>query len=276
MNATTAMLILLVTGVWLAPPDDRASESKPAETQPNPAADDAAASAQVDSRVEVVLDELESAGQAVDSIKCDVAFKETDRLNLTDMAKKGSIRFKRTDPHPMFHIQFDLLEIDGIVHRDRESWLFRDRWLTELKSKSKTIIRREIVAAGEEVDFFDLENSPFPIPFGQRKKQILDNFDVTLAPAQMGDPPECDHLVCRPKQKAPLGRDFKRLDFYVSRELHLPLRIIAEDAKGEKVTIADFPDLGASAINAQIADDAFTLSEDDTRGYAVSIEPLQE
>lgn len=264
MKIASILVILLSTGLWLSPPEGEPKDET-AQTQPG-----------IDPRVLVVLDELESAGQAVNSIKCSVVFKETDRLNLTDMVKKGVIRFKRTEPHPMFHIQFDNLEIDGIVHRDRESWIFRDRWLTEVKAKSKTIIRREIVATGEEVDFFDLENSPFPIPFGQKKKQILENFDVTLAPPQMGDPAECDHLVCRPKEGAPLARDYKRLDFYVSRELRLPLRIIAEDAKGEKVTVADFPDLTPTAINAALTDEAFALSEDETRGYAISTETLHQ
>ena len=228
----------------------------------------------VDPRVGAVLDEMESAGDAVRSIRCDVKLHEKDNLNLTDTTRYGVILFKRARPHAMFLVRFDKIEADGIVHRDKQWWLFRDRWLTEAKSQSRTIIKRETSGKDQVVDLFDLEKAPFPVPFGQKREQIERNFNVSLTPPIADDPDNCDHLVCRPKPRSPLAKSYSRLDFLVSRELHLPVRIITEDARGDQVVIADFPGLSRSDLNADLPDEAFVLPPD-TRAFAVHTEPLE-
>lgn len=228
----------------------------------------------VDAAVGKILDEMEAAGQAIDTIRCDVKLAEKDNLNLTETTKYGSILFKRAKPHAMFMVTFDRTEADGIVHKDKEWWLFRDRWLTEAKSQSNTVIRREQLREGESIDLFDLEKTPFPMPFGQKRDQIERNFGVTLTAPTADDPDGCDHLVCRPHPDAPLAREYKRLDFLVSKDLHLPIRIIAEDVRGDSVRIADFPGLAKTGLNLDLPDKAFALPPE-TQDYGVSTESLE-
>jgi len=237
-------------------------------------AGDASADTTAAPKVVSILEQMESTGQAIQSIRCKVVYRVEDRLNLTETQRFGTILFKRSQPHDMFLIEFSKLIADGIKYSDKQWWLFRDRWLTECKSKSRTIIRRETVRPGETVDLFDLEKAPFPVPFGQRKEQILRNFDVRIVEPQLDDPDGCDHLVCRPKPGTPLSEDYKRLDFYVSREMHLPVRIVAEDMRGDQITRADFPDLTKASWNVKLDDDAFELPADEVKGFAVVKEPL--
>ena len=221
-----------------------------------------------------ILSELDEAGQNVETIRCSVVYSVEDNLNLSSSTKTGSLVFKRSKPHPMVLVEFTKTVSDDIVYRHKEWWLFRDRWLTEAKAKSKTIIKREWLRVDEECDFFDLETSRMPMPFGQEKEQILQNFEVKLMPPQVGDPENSDHLLCRPKKNAPLAKEYKRLEYYVSKELHLPTRIVAEDVTGKKVTVVNFTDTKKGNINTEIPDSTFALPKE-TRSFQVIEEPLK-
>lgn len=225
--------------------------------------------------IAAVLKRLEDTGKNLQTIRAEVTYTVNDVLNLTETTKRGVIRFKRTTPHPIFLIHFDHLNADGVIRRDKEWWLLRDRWLWEAKGKSRTILKREVYRPGEEVDFFDLERSPIPMPFGQRQAEIERNFEVTLMAPQLGDPKNCDHLYCVPRPNVSLAKQYKRLEYYVSRELNLPVRIVAENAQGNKVTVAEFPTLSASDINIKFKDGEISLPKE-TKGFNVTEEPLKD
>ena len=219
-----------------------------------------------------ILERLEQAGKDIKTIRCKVEFKTEDTLNITETTRYGSIQFKRAEPNPMFLVSFDKMVADGTVLRQKVWYLFRDRWLIEANSKSQNRIDREILEPGEQADFFDLDKAPFPMPFGQKKEQILKNFEVKLIPPQPGDPDDCDHLLCKPKDESGLARDYGRLDYYVSRKLNLPLRILVEDAPGTNLKVADFEDLTEKSINMDLPDSAFVLPKE-TDGYHKTTEP---
>jgi len=232
-----------------------------------------------------VLADFEAAGRAVETIHCGVVYSTRDALNETETTKLGTILFKRSSDNPMFLITFTKTVSDGIQFPANEWWLFRDRWLWEAKAKSSTIIKRELFAPGEKFDLFDLDKSPVPMPFGQTRHDVLAKFKVRLMPPQVGDPQNTDHLYCVPRPDSPLARDYRRLEYYIAKSTHLPVRIVAEDANQTKVTIAEFKDLSdgarsqeplsAKSINVNIPDSAFKLP-DETSGYHVSVEPLEE
>jgi hypothetical protein len=238
-----------------------------------------------DPAVVAVLEALERAGKELQTIYCAVSYLEEDQLNVSQKIKNGTIMFKRAEPHPMFLIAFKETLSDGIRLADKEWWLFRDRWLSEAKSKSTLIIAREYVAPGQRVDLFDLERSPIPIPFGQTKREVLDSFAVRLLPPRPGDPPNTDHLYCVPHPGNQLSREYKRLEYYVSRDIRLPVRIVAEEAGGKKISVATFmdvpadagvkpsTDLSARSVNRPIPDEAFRLPPE-TQGYHVTKEAL--
>ncbi len=222
--------------------------------------------------VVAILERLEQAGKDIHAIRCRVKFKTIDNLNLTETTRHGSIQFKRSEPHPMFLVSFDKMVADDTLLKHKVWYLFRDRWLIEANSKSENRIDREILEPGESADFFDLDKAPFPMPFGQKKEQILKNFQVKLIPPQPGDPEGCDHLLCKPKPDSALVRDYGRLDYYVSRTLNLPLRILVEDATQTNMKVADFEDLTEKSINLDLPDSAFVLPKE-TDGYHKTNEP---
>lgn len=208
-------------------------------------------------RIDEILTKLEQRSEGLKDIRCKVRFVEDDRINLSKRTKYGSILFQITEPNPHFLIHFDRTEVDDVLGR-QEWYLFDGRWLYEVLERIKQITKREIVRPGEKIDLFDLERTPFPLPFGQKRETILRNFEVTLLPPARGDPPNTDHLVCVPRPESTMHGKYDKLEFFVLKDLHLPGRIVATKNGGLEISTADFPDLSEKAINAGVKSKAFT------------------
>ncbi len=202
-------------------------------------------------RVDQILTKLQERSDGLKDIRCKVEFVEDDRINLSMRKKYGDILFMITEPNPHFMIHFDRTEMDGVLGK-QEWYLFDGRWLYEAVERTRQVNKQEIVRAGEKVDLFDLEKAPFPLPFGQKKEKILNNFDVTLVAPAPGDPPGTDHLVCIPKPDSRLHAKYDKLEFYVRRDINLPDRVVVTKSDGYEINRADFPDLTAGSINAGV------------------------
>ena len=224
------------------------------------------------SAVDDVLTKLEKRSDGLKDIRCEVRFVEDDRMNLSKRTKYGSILFLITEPNPHFLIHFEKTEVDGVLGK-QEWYLFDGHWLYEVLERIKQVTKREIVGPGEKIDLFDLERTPFPLPFGQRKETILRNFDVTLLPPAEGDPARTDHLMCIPKPGSSMVDKYDRLDFFVLQDLHLPCRIVATKNGGLEINTADFPDLTSKSINAGVKKKAFNRPAA-WRGYKEVVEKL--
>ncbi|MFH0982382.1 MAG: hypothetical protein V2A79_12695 [Planctomycetota bacterium] len=244
-------LLTLVLSVGLTP-------------QENPAAN------AVSPEIDAILTQLEKKGDEIQDLRCKLEYRIDDRINLDELTKYGTILFKRAQPHDMFLIHFHKLVQDDVPTEMKEWYLFKNRWFWEAKQRSASIIKREIVAPGDKVDLFDVETAPFPVPFGQKKDHILKNFMVSLPPPAKGDPDNTDHLACVPKPQTPLAKDFAKLEFYVSRETHLPMKIVATELDGKKVTTATFADV---VLSAGLTDKDFG-EPPEWKKYSVVEEPL--
>ncbi len=240
-----------------APPDAPASPTPAPQTPP--AEQPAAPASPTPSRVEAILDALQKAGEELKDIRCRVVYDEDDQVNLSRKRREGVILFKKGEPNAKFFITFDRLVQDGKAALEQKKvwYLFNGVKLLEARESNTTVIEREVVRPGEKVDFFDLDKTPFPLPFGHKKEYILQRFDVSLVEAQPGDPPDSDHLVCTPKPNTRMASKFRKLEFHVGRAAHLPTRIKAVSADGYKVTTADFPDLSEKSVNPNLKDADF-------------------
>lgn len=207
-------------------------------------------------RIDEILTRLEKRSNGLTDIRCKVRFTEDDRVNLSKGVKMGTISFLITEPNPHFLIHFEKSERDGI--RGKQQWyLFDGRWLYEGSERLKQVTKRQIARPAEKFDLFDLERTPFPVPFGQKKESILKHFEVTLAEPAPADPPNTDHLICIPKPDSRMYRKYDKLEFFVHRDIHLPSRIVVTKNQGLEINTADFPDLSEQSINAGLTRKAF-------------------
>jgi len=221
----------------------------PAQVDPPPASSG-------DARVDEILTALQERSDGLRDIRSEVRFVEDDQINLTKRTKQGRLQFLITEPNPRFLIHFAKTETEGVLGK-QEWYVFDGQWLHQVLERVEQITKQEVARPGEKIDLFDLEKAPFPLPFGQKKEQILRNFDVRLVPASGGDPENSDHLVCVPKPDSRLRRRYDKLELFVDRNVHLPRRIVVTKSGGMEINTADFPDLSDRSINAGVTEKDF-------------------
>lgn len=196
--------------------------------------DDAAAAARVSPEVESILDRLEQAGEKVKDLKADINYVVVDTLIDDKQTKPGHLKYREATPNAQFYVEFTGLDQGGVIIDKKEWYVFDGRWLIEAREATRQVIKREIVAEGERIDPFRLGEGPFPLPFGQKKQEILENFAVELAPRAAGDPPNADHLRCVPLADTQMAEEYTQLDLYVDSRLDLPTKIVADAKKDNK------------------------------------------
>jgi len=260
-------LLFLVSIAPAQTPPEKPAQPPPATTGGQAIPDATGASPQV---VEI-LTQLERRSDGLKDIRCRITFKETDSLDMTEMTKEGQILFLMAEPNPKFLIHFERSVNAGIVGK-QEWYLFDGRWLTEAIERIQQVTRKEVVLPGEKQDFFDIEKSPFPLPFGQKKDKILKNFDVEWVKPVSTDPSNTDHLVCKPKASSHLANKYDQLDFYVDRQVHLPRRVTIIGFEGFETKQADFSDLSMKSINTGLTEKDFKPL-DEWKGYEEVVEP---
>ena len=222
-------------------------------------------------KIEEILTRLEERGDSLKDIRCRVYYEEEDKINLSTTKKEGGILFMKAEPNPRFLISFDRTIVDGQL-RQKEWYLFDGLWLHEAKERIRTVTKREMVRADERIDLFDIETAPFPLPFGQKKDVILEQFKVTLAPPAPEDPEKTDHLICIPRPGSRMARKYEQLEFFIHQEFDLPSRIVVKKSRYQ-TTLARFEGLDGDALNSGLAEGDFApLSA--WRRYKETVEKL--
>lgn len=205
----------------------------------------------VDPAVDRILTASQKRSDGLKDIRCDVIFTDEDRINRATNKKSGHILLAVTKPNARFMVHFDKTDLDGV--RGKQEWyLFDGLWFFQAIERLEQVTRQLIAGSGQEIDLFDIEKAPFPMPFGQKKENILKNFDVTLATPSGNDPPDTDHLICNPKPTSKLAKRYDQLDLYVHRTLNLPKKIVVTKNNGREINTAEFPDLSEKSINAGV------------------------
>jgi hypothetical protein len=201
--------------------------------------------------VDRILTALQKRSDGLKDIRCDVVFTDEDKVNLTKNVKEGRIKLMVAKPNAHFLVHFDKTTVDGV--RGKQEWyLFDGVWFYQAIERLEQVTRQLIAGSGQSIDLFDIEKAPFPMPFGQKKENILKNFEVRLAEPTGADPPETDHLICNPKPKSRLARRYDQLDLYVHRKLNLPARIVVTKNNGMEVSTAEFSGLSEDSLNTGV------------------------
>jgi hypothetical protein len=225
-----------------------------------------------DPNVDRILDRLEVKGQTIKGLRSSLTYKYVTVEPVEDeQVKEGELLFARTEPNSKFLVVFKKTRAGGVVRDTGEYFLFDGRWLTERNDKAKTIIKREICRPGEKTDPFRIGQGPFPLPFGQKREDLLKNFRIALEDFTLGDPRHSDHLKCIPLPDTELAARYSRVELYVDRALELPVRIVTESARDGNRIEVDFKDVD---VNEAPAGSRFSL--DEPKDFIVTTEPLPD
>lgn len=201
------------------------------------AATQPAVRAALDPGVEKILDRLEARGREIKDIEAPLSFVKRDPVFESTERFEGTLFFIEEKPNPRFLIQFDRSIQDNRKIEKKEWHVFDGRWYIEAREKTSTIVKHEVLRPDEKREVFRLGQGPFPLPFGQKKDDILRHFTVKLVAPAPKDPPDTDHLECTPLKTSEMDRKYEKVHFFIDRKLALPVRVqTVEKEEGKEIT----------------------------------------
>ncbi len=195
--------------------------------------------------VDELLAQLEQAGQDSPAIQADIEYHIDQLLTGDSEHRTGTVKFQTEteDDSAKFYIKFDTLALgDGPINADAVEYAFNGRWLTIAKHRIKQMTRYEVAAEGQRIEAFKLGKGPFPLPFGQTAETMNTYFDITTAPPADDAPANTDYLLLIPKEDRAEELNFTRMEMWIDRTTHLPVKLISSD-KSENVTTVIFTNI---------------------------------
>src|SRR5688572_871542 len=184
-----------------------------------------------DSSVDEILDALDRRGRDLKSFTADVRLTETDDTTALSSTRAGAVAFQnKGDGDARMRVVFDTKEDGSRQFDEKLEYVLDNGWLIDRNYKKRIEVRRQVLKPGEKVNLLRLGEGPFPLPIGQKKQDVHEQFDVEkVAPAE-GDPPSTVHLRLSPKKGTDLAKRFSAIDVWVDPKSEMPSRIDTLDA----------------------------------------------
>ena len=228
----TLIILGLTAGVAASAQTATAPSTAPATTR---ATTQAATLPAVDPEIDKILTRLEE--REVHDLHAKLSWRQQYVTDLEEDAitKNGEIWYQKSEPVAKFLIHFTESIAGGRKDKLDEQHLFDGCWYTELQSRTKTLTRREVRKPDDPTDPYKLGQGVFPLPFGQKKQEVLREFAVQLVPPAASDLPATDHLLFVPRPSTQTGQTYKSLDVWISQEgatAGLPVKVRAAKLKG--------------------------------------------
>jgi len=236
-----------------APAEDTPGEDRPAQDPP-------AAQPAVDPDVDRVLRLAEQAGEKVELLDAEFDYEYNQTLIEEREWQAGRMVYKKPSS---IYIEMT----DGA----KDVYKFDGRVYVELRTRQKQrythILRKP---TDPPVSILDVEQLPFPHPFGQKRKHLLENYDVTYKgletlgpwprpegtkPTEKESAERYEHLVLVPKPKSPAAKEYVRIEYWLDRESGLVRQARTED-KSERILTIRFKKVKLND-KAKVKDDLF-------------------
>lgn len=235
---------------------------------------------EIQGKIDKILSQLEEKGKEIKTLKAKLIHQIYQIIPDDKQKKVGYLLFKAANTdntadtsnaadekkNAKFMVHFHTIIHDDMEFKRNEWYCFDGKWLREIRESTKMVIDRQIRLPEEEKSPFKLGKGPFPLPFGQSKEDILDNFKITL---EETDTPNSDKIKLEPKKGTDFDRKYKYIRLWIDRTLKLPVKIEALDRHSNLITTV-FEDI---KINEKIPDSKLWL--DIPKGYSYQKELLE-
>ena len=223
-----------------------------------------------------VLKDLESAGTKYDTIRANVDYQVTNPELGDSSQQTGWVAYQRAgvgEPNSpaKFRITFETLKQGaGPATKARTDWIFDGQWLAHLDHRTTTITEYQLAAKGQRVEPLRIGKGPFPLPFGQKVKDVLEHFTASTRPASPYDPKGTVYLrlVVRPEHAKSLN--VTKLDLWMDKATRLPVKMRSWDANGYEKTVV----LTNTQTNRPQDAAAFAIPRKE--GWQRTVQPLEQ
>jgi hypothetical protein len=193
----------------------------------------------LDPAVAKVLDGMENAGD-YRSIQAEIVYQVYDRLEGTREIRKGAVYHARGDANDpnapdRFAVHFNTLKRNkGPAIRERIRYAFDGQWFTIAKARVKQIHRIQVARKGQHVEPMRLGRGPFPLPFGQKREDMVRFFEIETRDAKESDPNGTAYLELTTKPRYRPHMNFLKLEMWVDRKTHRPVKIVSHQGDPTK------------------------------------------
>lgn len=259
-----------------------AQQTQPAASPPASAAANAPASTSApaavltsgDATVDKILDRLET--REIQDLRAEVRWEVLYPIEDSTVVRIGQLNYRQDSPTAKFKAHFNKRIAGERADSIDEIHLFDGRYYVELNAQTKTVSRREIRAEDDKSNPFALKEGKFPLPFGQKKAEVLEAFRVERVEDAASAVPDTDHIKLTPRAGNPLADRFATIEFWVAREgkaSGMPVRVRYGQLDGtgntNSFTTLSFKD---PEINIGLSPSVFELKTPD--GYEQIVEPM--
>jgi hypothetical protein len=167
--------------------------------QPNDSQPEARAAPAEFADADAFLSALEAADEGLRRLTAGVEYTKIFQPDGEIHRRVGTLYFAsdpRSDGEPdrrRFAVQFTEFFRDDRLEEDRQDFAFDGQWLLEKRPKEKEFHLRQVLRPGERADPLKIGEGPFPLPIGQKKADILAEYDATLLPHDDGLAPDAEN-----------------------------------------------------------------------------------
>lgn len=263
--------ILLPFGALLpsgcaTPPADAPSQSAPVQSAP------------AQSRVEEFLGELEKTATTIQTLSGGLALEKFDSLVEETERRFGRVVLDLKDGKRRFALYFDeVVNDDGRSTKAVDHWIYSDGWLCEQDHRNRSFTKRQIVPPGKSFDPLALGEGPIPLPIGQRRADVLAQFEVeeTGVPDDiplLGSLRNVAGLRLVPKAGTDLAKSTASFEIFYDRTSLAPTGIVVREKNGNRSVAR----ISAPVVNGEVkAEDRALLEipDPDPKEWAIDVRP---
>lgn len=236
--------LLLAAALLAAPPALAAPAPQTAEPAPDKAPERTAASFRT---ADELLSALEGADKDLLTLSAGIQHaRDFGALEGEDpQIWRGNLWYA-SQPRGRFAVHFDQLILGNVRRNESKHYIFDGIWFVEKLPAERQMIKRRVVAPGEEAgDPLKIGAGPFPIPIGQKREDLLARFTAELFPWFEGwpegaaPPALSDTVQLRliPKPGTDESRDFTEIRVWYRTPDLLPRMARTLNADGGKSEI---------------------------------------
>ncbi|MCK5114742.1 MAG: hypothetical protein KAR11_08280 [Phycisphaerae bacterium] len=243
--------------------NDTAATSPTAPTTTKPVFDPAAVA---------ILDRLEAAGEKYTTLQSNVVMNARSPLTGDDTTRTGSVAYQKGDTKnpSKFRITFQTLQQDDDPKmKEKIDYIFDGEFLTEDNYKLKTRTQYQLAAKGKKVEPLKIGQGPFPMPFGQKKTDMLKFFIPITRKTTSKDPKNTDYIKLIPNAKNKEAMNFIRLEMWIDKKTNLPVKIVTKSKNRDIRTVT----FAKTKTTAKIDPKLFDVKK--PSGFKLHIEKLK-
>lgn len=234
-----------------------------------------------------LLDALETADANIERLSAKILYEREYALAGDLQTRDGSVSFVVSEKPEggksrAFAVVFDTTIIGERSEPDGRTFVFDGQWLTERIPEEKLVLRRQVAPPGADFDPLKIGEGPLPLPLGQKKADILANYNAKmLAPSEGIEHREdlvkftngCAQLMLVPNEVRAPKDDFEEIRlWYVKDEKGLlPRMAMTLNKTGDEVIVR----LWGVMLNDEAEIDEADFDDEIPEGWDADIQPYR-